>query len=67
MIYYGTIRDGQVVVEENVRLPEGAQVRIEVEGDASESAADPNQRLGQFWDALRELADTAQTLPPDIE
>ena len=45
MIYYGTIRNGHVVVEENVRLPEGAPVRIEVQSDVPESAAEPDQPL----------------------
>jgi len=31
MVYRGTIRNGQVVLEESARLPEGAHVRVEIE------------------------------------
>jgi hypothetical protein len=69
MIYRGTIINGQVVLEERAWLPEGTNVRIEVEcdeSDESDCAAEPDQHLAQFWDALRGLAEKATTYPPEI-
>jgi hypothetical protein len=66
MVYRGTIKNGQVVLEESTKLPEGAHVRVEIENHVSESAPNPEQQLAEFWDSLREMAGTAKTLPPDI-
>ena len=68
MVYRGTIKNGQVVVETSAKLPEGASVRIEVENPAAANGAPPSDSLNlkNFWTAMRGMAGKAQTLPSDI-
>lgn len=48
MVYFGKVRQGRIETDPNVRLPEGAIVRIEpVNSDASSSISpDPFDSLG---------------------
>jgi len=57
MVYFGHIKDGKVVPDPGVRLPEGTRVRIEPV-EAVPAADDPAYRL-------YELA-TDDSLPPDL-
>ena len=52
MTYRGHIRNGQVVLDEQVDLPEGAEVRIEVQDNGH-----PGRTI---WDKLLEMAGTVE-------
>lgn len=56
MTYKGHIKNGTVVLDENVRLPEGAAVTVELT-DAS--------RPAPLSDLLRGVIGKAKDLPPD--
>ena len=64
MVYHGHIKDGKVVLEDPVALPEGATVRVEVVTermtDDGDSAAPPSLR-----DILLKFAGSVKGLPPD--
>jgi len=47
----GVIKDGKVVLPASVKLPEGAKVRVVVEG-AEESVAAPLEREPLAWDDI---------------
>jgi hypothetical protein len=77
MTYRGHIKNGTVVLDEGVELPEGAQVNIEVvNGEKVATAALPTDRpktetttsedpkRPTIWDKLLELAGTVEG-PPD--
>jgi hypothetical protein len=68
MVYHGHIRNGQIVLDEQARLPEGAAVRVDVisNGEPSKGADDrQGDRRGSVWDRLLELSGTVEGLPPD--
>lgn len=51
MTYQGTIKDGAIVVEPGVDLPEGAQVRIEIDLPppvSPEQESDPLMRMSEL-------------------
>lgn len=48
MTYKGTVRNGSVVLDDGVALPDGAKVRIAL---AEHSASEPSP----IWEALRDL------------
>lgn len=49
MTYCGKVRDGAVVLEPGVELPEGATVRVEIETPAKvQEAVDPLYRMAEL-------------------
>jgi len=58
MTHRGHIKDGHILLDEGVELPEGAEVRIELVVPEAEQPA--------IWKKLLELAGTAEGLPPDM-
>ena len=56
MTYRGHIRNGQIVLDEPAKLPEGAEVDV-----ALVEAARPT-----IWEKLSKLAGTVDGLPPDM-
>jgi hypothetical protein len=67
MTYRGKILNGQVVLDEPVGAPDGTPVTVDVE--AAQPTKSPPEEPGQeksIWDALLELAGTANDLPADF-
>jgi hypothetical protein len=58
MTYRGHIRNGQIMLDDSVELPEGAEVHVNVL-----NPADPPQTI---WNKLLDLAGTVEGLPPDL-
>lgn len=58
MTYRGRVRNGGVVLDEPVQLPEGAEVEVRV---LSEEAQEPT-----VGDMLMKFAGKAKGLPPDL-
>lgn len=56
MTYRGHIKDGVVVVDEAVDLPEGAEVTIELA---------PTESVLPLGDVLKDVIGKARGLPPD--
>ncbi|HYG76296.1 MAG TPA: hypothetical protein VEK08_14925 [Planctomycetota bacterium] len=67
MTLHGKIVNGAVVLDENVKLPEGAKVKVELEEDQTEQ---PPEQRPDIWRKLYELGKWAETqptaLPPDL-
>ena len=65
MGYLGRIENGTVVLDEPVKLPEGARVRISLVNEDGETSAagDQEPSLGQ---KLLKFAGKAEGLPPDF-
>ena len=57
MTYHGHIKNGAVVLDDPVKLPEGAEVRVDVVPEEPQTTT-----LGQ---KLMKYAGKAQGLPPD--
>jgi len=64
MIYRGHVQNGVVVFDDSVTLPEGAEVRVELESPAPQTAAkdEPGQTLGR---KLLKHAGKVTDLPAD--
>jgi hypothetical protein len=58
MTYRGHIKNGQILLDEPVTLPEGAQVNIEV--------IENGEPQPTIWDKQLALAGTVEGLPPDM-
>jgi len=58
MTYRGQVKNGQIVLDDAARLPEGAEVKVDVmeDGDGKPSV----------WGELLKLAGTVGGLPPDM-
>jgi hypothetical protein len=56
MTYHGHVKNGQIVLDAPVPLPDGAEVKVDIL-----SADGPS-----IWDKLLALAGTAEGLPPDL-
>lgn len=63
MTYRGHVKNGQIAFDEQVSLPEGAAVCVEVVESPSETGA-----VGEatIWAKLLEIAGTVEGLPPDM-
>ena len=59
MTYKGTIRNGAVVLESTVELPEGAEVRVHLEPPLGSSAEGQSAGRLDIWQALESLPDDA--------
>ena len=63
MIYRGHVRDGIVVLDDDVRLPEGAPVNVE----PVETAVSPDEaELPTLYERLKEVVGKATGLPEDF-
>jgi hypothetical protein len=64
MTYKGKVQNGVILVEEGVRLPEGAEVQIEL-ADGVDAAS---KKIGEptIWQKLAELGRWAETQPCDL-
>jgi hypothetical protein len=58
MTYHGHVKNGQILLDEAVTLPEGAEVNVEI---VENGEAQPT-----IWDKLLKLAGTVEGLPPDM-
>ena len=58
MTYRGHVRNGQITLNESIRLPEGAEVNIEVVKNGEQQPT--------VWNELLKLAGTVDGLPPDM-
>jgi hypothetical protein len=56
MTYRGHVKNGQILLNEPVVLPEGVEVNVEVVENCEPT----------IWDKLRALAGTVEGLPPDM-
>jgi hypothetical protein len=67
MVYRGHIRNGQIVLDGQARLPEGAAVRVDVlsNGEGGPERGPQDARPRAAWDRLLELSGTLRGLPPD--
>jgi hypothetical protein len=63
MVYRGQVKGGVVVFQADVP-PEGAEVRVEVEGSVCPAGA--VQDGASIWDKLKELSGAVNDLPPDF-
>ena len=68
MTYRGTVQNGVILVEGNVRLPEGAEVQIELpDGAEPEPASAGEPTIGEKLAALGRWAETQPSdLPEDL-
>lgn len=65
MTLYGHVKDGAIVLDEQVSLPEGVAVRLELLPDQPHAESEAAQKpTGNVWEALRALAGTVEG-PPD--
>lgn len=55
MTYRGRVKDGAIILDQPLQLPEGAEVLVQPLGDEQSS----------IWRKLLELAGTVKDLPPD--
>jgi hypothetical protein len=62
MTYRGHVKNGAVVLDDPVGLPEGAAVAVEVLGAAAEDADDEGPTLAE---RLAPIIGKAENLPPD--
>ncbi|MEW6253388.1 MAG: hypothetical protein AB1716_22325 [Planctomycetota bacterium] len=61
MSYIGEVRDGVIVLENGVRLPDGTRVNVEpIDGEPE------NERRPGWADELLKLAGKAKGLPADL-
>lgn len=64
MVYHGRVKNGIIVLDSGARLPEGAEVRVDVmsNGEKPKESASPDT----VWDDLLNLAGTARDLPENF-
>ena len=63
MTHRGHVKNGQITLDEPARLPEGAEVTVEV---VEHSEGFPSEGAPTIWDKLLKLAGTADGLPSDM-
>ena len=68
MTYQGVVQNGVILIDGGVRLPEGAEVQIELaEVQSPQSTSDDVPTIGQKLAALARWAETQDTdLPEDL-
>jgi hypothetical protein len=63
-IYYGPVRNGTIVLDEGVHIPEGTRVQVTI---AEKCHAEPTEEdCLSLRASLLELAGTVEGLPPDF-
>ena len=63
MTYRGQVKNGQIVLDENVVLSEGAAVQVEV---IAASLATVDTEPKTLYERLKNVAGIAKGLPPDL-
>jgi hypothetical protein len=63
MIYLGHVKNGVVVLDEQIALPEGAQVKVDLIGEESENSS--SESSPSLYERLKSVTGKAQGLPPD--
>ncbi len=64
MSFRGHIEDGVVVLDDNVRLPEGTPVNVE---PVSVTSTEPDEEeIPTLYDRLKPFVGAVQGLPPDL-
>jgi hypothetical protein len=58
MTYRGHIKNGQIMLDDPVDLPEGAEVHVNL--------IDAAEKQQTVWSKLMDLAGTVKGLPPDL-
>jgi len=68
MTFRGHIKDGQITLDEPAKLPEGAEVRVEVLAAPAQPTGAPSSSGKQptIWEKLLSIAGTVQGLPADM-
>ncbi len=67
MVVHGQVRNGVIVLDDSMALPEGATVRVEVVKSFSEEGAQtPHRRVGGIWKGQVVIAPDFDELPDDI-
>ncbi len=64
MVYHGHIKNGQIVLDESVRLPEGAAVRVDVASNGE--AVKSNGDAAPWGTVFADLVGKAEGLPSDM-
>ncbi|NOX53102.1 MAG: hypothetical protein GXP27_01415 [Planctomycetes bacterium] len=64
MVYQGHVKNGVVVLDDTVRLPEGAKVRVEII-DIPTQQAEPRERRATLGQKLLKHVGKAVGLPAD--
>jgi hypothetical protein len=67
MTYRGHIKNGQVVLDQRAQAPDGTPVTVDIvqPSDVGSGTSDASGAKS-IWDALLEVAGTAEGLPPDF-
>ncbi len=63
MTYHGHVKNGVVVLDEPVELPEGAEVKVDLLAASPEDAAD--EEIPTLYEQLEPFIGKAHGLPPD--
>ena len=65
MTYRGEVRNGAIVLDEPVSLPEGARVEVHLVGERDEGSQEPTRR--RTWaERFGPLIGSIRGLPPDF-
>ena len=64
MIYRGHVKNGVVVLDENVSLPEGTEVKIEALGEVP--VPNDQSEISTLYERLEPVIGMARGLPPDF-
>ena len=62
MVYHGRIQNGEIILDDQVRLPEGAAVRVDV---IEQRIAGQAPSGGSVFDELRSAVGASTGLPED--
>ena len=63
MTYHAIVRNGTLVTDEPLELPEGTRVSIDLH---STVASDSDKEIPSLYDRLKSVIGTAEGLPPDF-
>ncbi len=63
MTYRGHVKNGVVVLDEPVKLPEGVEVKVDLAAASPDSTAD--EEIPTLYEQLKPFIGKAQGLPPD--
>ena len=61
MVVYGTLKDGVVVLDQKVDLPEGVRVRVDIEAPADDQRAVQADQQPTVWQELAKLSGIIDT------
>jgi hypothetical protein len=69
MTFQGHVEGGQIVLDQDVSLPEGVRVRIELlGGEAGKAPAEevPSEELPSLYERMKPFVGAVKGLPPDF-